>query len=121
MHEVSRKEFVMKRLLTRTPTTEHSVEIGEDYTFLIQQTQFDFSLDQMAVLERIIQEAKDDPSTRHTYTDHLYTMSYEPANGELEQFIIRRPVTGRMITMTPSTAYKLLEALTGKSVKKKEK
>ena len=113
----------MKKLLTRTPTTEHHVEVREDSAILTQQTQFDFSSEQVAVLTQIIQEAKADPSTRHTYTDHLYTMNYEPANGELEQFIIRRPVTGRVITMSPSTAYKLLEALIGnatQSVQKKE-
>lgn len=102
----------MKTILSHAATNEHRIEVGTGYAILTQQTQFDFSREQMDVLVQIMREVRTDEATRHTYTDHTYNVEYEPGERDL---IITRRSTGRTITVALSGAYKLLDALTGET------
>ena len=105
-------------LLNHTPTTEHQVTIvGKQAAVLFQQTQFELDAQAVTMLIWFIQAVKVDELERHTYTEENWTLNYDPSygGGDLEALRITRRATGRTISMARSTAYKLLDALTGKT------
>ena len=113
---------MQKFFLNHTPTTEHHVTIigktvGRQAAVLIQQTQFDLDTEALDMLVWFLKAVKDDKTVqRHTYTGEHWMLEYDPSygSGDLEAFRITRRATGRTISMAPATAYKLLDALTGK-------
>jgi hypothetical protein len=105
----------MKYLLSETPTTEHRVEIGTDGIKLTQQTKLQLTNDETSTLEWFLQAVKSDPSIRHSYTDANFYLDFDPSGADQSAFYITHRVTGGHIIMRLSTAYKLLDALTGKA------
>ncbi len=104
-------------LLNHTPTTEHRVSIINGQAMLFQQTQFELDAQAVSMLIWFLQAVKVDERERHTFTEENWTLDYDPTygSGDLEAFRITRRATGRTISMARSTAYKLLDALTGKT------
>lgn len=104
-------------LLNHTPTTEHQVTLISGQAVLFQQTQFELDAQAVAMLIWFLQAVKVDEKERHTYTEENWTLNYDPeyGPGDLEAFRITRRATGRTISMARSTAFKLLNALTGKT------
>jgi hypothetical protein len=104
-------------LLNSTPTTEHQVTIIGEEAMLFQQTQFELDIQTVTMLTWFLQTAKADEKERHTYTEEHWTLDYNPEHGpgDLEAFRLTRRATGRTISMARSTAFKLLDALTGKT------
>lgn len=104
-----------KFLLAATPTVEHRIAIEEDVAVLSTTTRFVLGVSDIHTLTWFLQAIKDDKTVRHTYTDENWVLEYDPQNGELDKFEIMRRANGRIISMALSTAYKLLDALTGKT------
>lgn len=102
-------------LLSRTPTTEHRIAIEEDTAVLSTTTRFVLGASDTKTLTWFLQAVKADKSIRHTFTDETWTLTYDPSEHQLEQFTMTRKATGRAQQMALSTAYKLLDALTGKT------
>lgn len=102
-------------LLSHTPTTEHRVTLAADQVLLSQANLFTFDARQQEELVSFIAAVKRDKAIRHTYTGDVYILEYEPRRGPLHQFRIIHRSSGRLITMALSTAYKLLDALIGKT------
>src|SRR6266704_1345600 len=67
----------------------------------------------MQALTWFLQAVKANKAVRHTFTDENWTLEYDLDNNDLDRLVITRRATGREITMSLSTAYKLLDALTG--------
>lgn len=117
------KERTMEKfLLSHTPTTEHRVSIigdapGRRAAVLVQQTTFELDIAAVDMLTWFLQAVKADKTVRHTYTEEHWILEYEPIYGaaDLEAMRITRRATGRTVSMALSTAYKLLDALTGKT------
>ncbi|MFL5628737.1 MAG: hypothetical protein ACJ788_24415 [Ktedonobacteraceae bacterium] len=102
-------------LLASTPTTAHKIAIEEDTAVLWTETRFVLGGEDMHTLIWFLQEVKADKAHRHAFTDENWVLEYDPNNGDLDRFSIMRRATGRIISMALSTAYKLLDALTGKT------
>jgi hypothetical protein len=108
---------MQKFTLAQTPTT-FQLEIYRDVAssrraLLTQQTQFVLEHSEVEVIIWFLQAVKADKSIRHTHTDINYILEYDPSNEDLSKFVLKRRQIGRSITMDLSTAYKLLDALTG--------
>jgi hypothetical protein len=102
-------------LLSRTPTTEHRIAIEEDTAVFSTTTRFVLGAYDRHTLVWFLQAVKADKKVRHTFSDENWTLTYDPDVHQLEQFSMMRQATGRVQTMALSTAYKLLDALTGKT------
>lgn len=105
----------MKFLLNETATTEHRIEISTDGIKLTQQTMFGLTNDEASTLEWFLRAVKGDSSICHRYTDASFHLNYEAAGSDLSAFYISHRATGSNIIMSSATAYKLLDALTGKT------
>ena len=101
-------------LLSNTPTTEHRIAIEENTAVLSTTTRFVLGASDMQTLTWFLQAVKANKAVRHTFTDENWTLEYDLDNNDLDRLVITRRATGREITMSLSTAYKLLDALTGK-------
>lgn len=104
-----------KFLLNNAPTSSHDVAIGHGHVVITQHIQFDLGTYQEEVVA-FLHHVKQDSSVRHTYTGGAYILEYEPQRN-LDELTITRRSSGRTITMTLSTAYRLLDALTGNTEK----
>lgn len=102
-------------LLSRTPTTEHRIAIEENTAVFSTTTRFVLGASDMHTLIWFLQAVKADKNVRHTFSDENWTLTYDPAEHQLDQFSMTRATTGRTQTMALSTAYKLLNVLTGKT------
>ena len=102
-------------LLSHTPTTEHRIVLEGQTAILSTTTRFALGASDTATLVWFLQEVKADRTHRHTFTDENWVLDYDPQNGDLDKFEIMRRATGRIQSMAASTAYKLLDALTGKT------
>jgi hypothetical protein len=106
-------EFV----LSHTATSEHRITFDKSQITLSQSDLFTFDAQGVEELIWFLQDAKTNWSKteRHTYTGQTYILDYDPTHGELYKFQIIHRSSGRIISMARSTAWKLHDALTGKT------
>jgi hypothetical protein len=108
-----------KFILSHTPTTDYRVLVSDNPSSatLTLEITFEFSAAEERDLAAFLKAVKADPGVQRSYwhDGNMYQFEYDPHNADLAKFVITRCTTKRAIPMALSTAFKLLDALTGQT------
>ena len=100
-------------LLSRTPTTENRLSFQEGKAILTQHMRFELSPQEVSALVFFLQTVKAERTQPFLHAEEDFTYTYEPGADALRAVRITR--NRRTMSMARSTAFRLLDALSGKA------